>query len=157
MGVELGVFRKLVERNGNLATAIDLAAERKVGKRAPPRSDEPAMHCDILSTPRSPIMRVLTTIGYAGESGEREHVATALSKAMTAPYLETFAVHTSEHAGHAANRAPEYFELSGSKLTLVVTACSRATRWWFGLPFIHPFRRRRGRGSGVKRPRWEMS
>ena len=60
-------------------------------------------------------MRVLTTIGCAGESGEREYVATAFSKVMTAPYLEAFAIHTSEHAGHATNRVPEYVELRGYK------------------------------------------
>ncbi|KAK4446430.1 S-adenosyl-L-methionine-dependent methyltransferase [Podospora aff. communis PSN243] len=96
MGVELGIFRKLVNRNGASVTAADLAAECKAEELLLVR-----------------IMRVLTAIGYASEAGEREYAASSLSKAMVVPYIEAFAVHTGEHGARAAIRAPEYFKLHG--------------------------------------------
>lgn len=54
---------------------------------------------------------------------------------MTAPCLEAFAGYTGENAGHAANRAPEYFEIRGYKSPVD----SRNSRLQFALKTDLPF------------------
>jgi len=76
MAVDLRIFHHLVERDGTPISSIELAAQ-----------------CGADEVLVVRIMRVVTAAGYAKESGEREYVATRMSKAMVVQHIEAFAVH----------------------------------------------------------------
>ncbi|KAK1752701.1 S-adenosyl-L-methionine-dependent methyltransferase [Echria macrotheca] len=98
LGAELGFFRVLVKRDGVPISSVELATECKIEELLLVR-----------------VMRVLTGLGYAAESGEREYVATPLSRAMVLPHLEAFMIHSQENSARVVNRLPEYFQRYGYK------------------------------------------
>ncbi|KAM7218768.1 S-adenosyl-L-methionine-dependent methyltransferase [Rhypophila decipiens] len=100
LAVDLRIFHILVARDGQPITSNELAAQ-----------------CAAEELFIARIMRILTSLSYASESGSipPSYLATPLSKACTIPHLEAYIVHTYEHAARATLSMPAYFKLHGYK------------------------------------------
>ncbi|MCJ1433696.1 hypothetical protein MMC27_003060 [Xylographa pallens] len=94
MGVELGLFRMLVQRDGTPVSAEGLAEQAGA---------------ELLLVVR--IMRVICAIGFAKEAGVKSYVATRLTKAITSPAMEGAMMICHDYS--STWQLPQYFKAHG--------------------------------------------
>ena len=93
VGIDLRLFHILVEENGTVISAVELAQRCKADVLListcylpASLSHHPLLRLIFVTLVR--IMRVITAIGFAAEAGPQTYIATPLTKAITKPALE---------------------------------------------------------------------
>jgi hypothetical protein len=132
VGIDMGLFRILVNKFGEPVSAEELANESEaevllIGKWLPPRLSFSKFDTNSYAAVR--IMRVLSATGFVTELGVHLYTANVLTKAIAAPALQAAAKILHDNSAQVEMRLHEYFRIHGYKCPTDGTNC--AFQWTF--------------------------